>query len=197
MADEKKVFDVTKPGSAKPETGSKPMVVGHKMMKDPTLTNSKKSEDSSDEPIAQTSKITINPVSEEFTPETTDETPPESTDQSNDLNTSSTDDDQTSKNVTPDTVVEVDSPATEPVIETTAEEKKEAAVDKRIEQEENLQKIIKEKTYIVPIEEASYSAFKTFMKTFIIVGLLGVIAIVLLIDAEIIDLGITLPFDLL
>jgi hypothetical protein len=69
--------------------------------------------------------------------------------------------------------------------------------DKAAGQEENLQKIIKEKTYNVPIKEASFSAFKAFVKTFIIVFLLGIVIIAVLIDAEIVDLGIELPFNFL
>ena len=38
MADEKKHMDVAKPGEAKPDTGSKPMVVGHKpILSDPDV----------------------------------------------------------------------------------------------------------------------------------------------------------------
>jgi hypothetical protein len=195
MADEKKVFDVAKPGSTKPDTGSKPMVVGHKIMKDPTLTNDEESTDATDMPIAQQSKIKISPVSEEFASEKSDDTVSTSTDQSEHVNTIA-EDESGHDGTASETLPESQSPPQQ-TAEATAEEKKEAILDNRIEQEENLQKIIKEKTYVVPIEEASYSAFKTFVKTFAIVSILGVIVLVVLIDAEIIDLGISLPFDLL
>jgi hypothetical protein len=197
MADDKKVFDVAKPGSAKPDTGSKPMVVGHKLMKDPTLTvdESEKSEDSVSEPIAQPSKVTISPLSEEFVSEKPENASLETT--TDTKNNNSAESNEAVDDVTPEEETESDKAPTPQERETTAEEKKEAEVNKQIEQEENLQKIIREKTYVVPVEEASYSAFKTFIKTFVIVGLLGVIGLVLLVDAEIIDLGINLPFDLL
>ena len=61
-----KVFDITKPGDSRPETGAKPMVVGHKFMKDPSVSepDDKKPEET-EQPIAQTSKRIISPISEE------------------------------------------------------------------------------------------------------------------------------------
>jgi hypothetical protein len=189
MASDEKVFDVAKPGSSKPNTGSKPMVVGHKIMKDPTLVEDKQTEvHEKTEAISQASKITVEPVSEEFTGvknKIINEHEVESGDKS-----------ETSKQSIPETENNVEeSAAAEP--EQTPEEKKENADSLEIEREENLQKIIKEKTYIVPVQEASFSAFKTFLKTFLIVSLLGVLIILILVDLEIIDLGITLPFDIL
>jgi hypothetical protein len=64
MSSEKKVFDVAKPGSSAPEIGSKPMVAGHKMMKDPSVTENDENKEPSNS-IAQTSKIKIEPLSEE------------------------------------------------------------------------------------------------------------------------------------
>ena len=73
MADEKRVFDVAKPGSSKPETGTKPMVVGHKMIKDPTL------KEVEDDPVEETVNIqqtvskTIKPLEKDEIPESNDE----------------------------------------------------------------------------------------------------------------------------
>jgi hypothetical protein len=196
MADEKKVFDVAKPGSAKPDTGSKPMVVGHKIMKDPTINNSNEETPPEEQPIiAQSSKITVSPVSEEFVDSKND-----SEAKTSDENVESTKeklDDNKQEEKTPDNTAGIESKAEDKLESPTEEEKKESEAEDENQREENLQKIIKEKTYNLPIEEASYSSVKTFIKTFFVVGILGLIVLVLLIDAEVIDLGITLPFDFL
>ena len=201
---EEKVFDVAKPGSSAPQTGSKPMVVGHKIMKDPSINENDEAVEK-DEPIAQSSKIKIEPLTENEKEETVDSPDKSEKDEikeavsdteekkvENDVKDSSTVKplDET-KSV--DEVIESD----ETVNEKDTEEPVKDLAEVAVEQEENLQKIIKNKTYNVQIEEASYSAFKTFIKTFIIVFLIGIVALLLIIDAEIIDLGVELPFDFL
>lgn len=197
MADDKKVFDVAKPGSSKPDTGSKPMVVGHKIMKDPTLTDSENEQ--TEELAPQTNKVILNPISHD---ETEQPNPDENVvaDKKNSPAEESVQETTTPKNdpvITPPTELAPETVEEEAQPAQTAEQKQEAADIEQVEQEENLQRIIKEKTYNVPIEEASYSAFKTFVKTFFVVGIIGLIIVMALIDAEIIDLGIVLPFDIL
>jgi hypothetical protein len=198
MAEDRKVFDVAKPGSTKPDTGSKPMVVGHKIMKDPTLVDTEPDEAQKvEEIISQPSKVTVSPISEEFASVDGDKVN-EASDDSEEADTSEatslieetkTEDTPTTDDTKPESQLSIP--------EETPEEKKENADTLDMERELNLQKIIKEKTYVVPVQEATYSAFKTFIKTFLVVGLLGVAVLVILIDAEIIDVGITLPFDIL
>jgi len=198
MAEDKKVFDVAKPGSTKPDTGSKPMVVGHKIMKDPTLVDTETDDAQKvEEIISQPSKVTVSPISEEFANVDGDKanhTPDDSKEVDTTEILPSKEDTKTEDIPTPDDT-KPESEVSKP--EETPEEKKENADTLDMERELNLQKIIKEKTYVVPVEEATYSAFKTFIKTFLVVGLIGVVVILVLIDAEIIDVGITLPFDLL
>jgi hypothetical protein len=197
MAEDKKVFDVAKPGSSKPDTGSKPMVVGHKIMKDPTITDS--DNEQPEELAPQTNKITINPISHDDTAKqvTVDENVSEV---EKDLPVEDGAVETTShvEDTEPTDVVETAPEATEENQPAETAEQKQAAADvEQVEHEENLQKIIKEKTYNVPIEEASYSAFKTFVKTFLLVAIVGLLVVAVLIDAEIIDLGVDLPFDFL
>lgn len=196
-AKDQKVFDVGKPGSAKPETGSKPMVVGHKIMKDPTLTESKEdSEEEKDKKLTVKSEKTIAPISDEKVEETAEETPIESTTEETDV--------EVKKPIAPLSAEEKSENGIEEEAEETPQEKQKNAEDKAkdeanlgLELDDNLQKMIKDKTYNVHIHEANFNSAKTFFKTLIVVGLVGLIAILVLIDAEIIDLGVNLPFDLL
>lgn len=193
MAEGSKVMDVAKPGSSKPETGAKPMVVGHKIMKDPTLKDTV--EETTEEPqqVKQSGGKTISPINHD---EEAGETKNAGSAQKDDSSTE--ENPQVAESKTEEQPVNNPSKEAEAEpVESTQEQQDKAVLDQRVEQEENLQKIIKEKTYYVHIEEASLSALKTFIKTFLIVGVVGVIVLVVLIDAGIIDLGITLPFDFL
>ena len=200
MAADDKVFDVAKPGSSKPETGSKPMVVGHKMMKDPTLTE--KTDEKSEEPqgIQQTGGKTIKPLDKKVLNESTDDNTEAKTETSTSgevvikpLEKESEEKSETKYNSS-GTETKPESDTT--VNEETPAQKEKSAQDHSLEQEENLQRIIREKTYNVHINEASLSA-KTFIKTFIIVAIIGIIILVALIDADVIDMGVSLPFDFL
>lgn len=204
MADENRVFDVAKPGSSKPETGSKPMVVGHKMMKDTTLKATEDNKTEEPQKIQQTVGKTIKPLEAD----TSDELDNKDTNSKSETESSET---EISKNEQPEAETEVTSesndikseevsnpePKPETEVVNKVETKEKSLQENGIELEENLQKIIKEKTYNVHIEEASALAFKTFIKTFIIVAIIGLVILIVLIDSDIIDLGITLPFDFL
>lgn len=195
MSEDSKVFDVAKPGEAKPDTGSKPMVVGHKLMKDPSVNEPEEKESLENQPIAQTSKKTISPISdqEKETEKTTTENSDDSKESEKTDTEVRTDEEQekTESQPTSDDVAVGES--TEKSKEDIEKEKNKEALDN----EENLQKIISDKTYFVSIDEASYSSAKTFFKTFIAVSLISVIVLVVLIDLEVIDLGVSLPFDIL
>lgn len=71
------------------------------------------------------------------------------------------------------------------------------AEEAKIAQEARLRELVKKKEYFVPIKEHNGSSTKTFMFTFIFVVLLGIFALLLLIDAEVLDVGVELPFDLI
>lgn len=196
MAQENKVFDVANPGSSKPETGSKPMVVGHKNMLDPTLKGPVESESASTESMAARTEKTLNPIAKnsEEVSENTKNSESESAiaaDEKSEVETETAPDQ--ASNTEPETT-------TEPVIEEpekTAEEKKKSEDDLGVAREDKLQEMIKSKEYFAPINEASFSSFQLFFKTFVIVVLIGVVALVIMVDAEIIDVGVSLPFDLL
>ncbi len=205
MAQENKVFDVASPGSSKPETGSKPMVVGHKKMLDPTLKGPGESESSSSVPMVSHTERTLNPISK------TSKTVPEKTNSPNSESAIAGDEkteiekEEPMSESTPesgsDSIPESTADTTtEPVTEApekTAEEKKKTEDDLEVAREDKLQEMIKSKEYFAPINEASFSSFQSFFKTFVIVVLIGIVALVIMIDAGILDVGISLPFDLL
>lgn len=194
-----KVFDVAKPGEAKPQTGAKPMVVGHKLMKDPSVSDAESSKEITEEqqPIAQTSKKTIVPISEQE----------KNSDETNDTEKEQNTVDDKPEEVKEEKTESENKDITESVDQDESDSSKEkektpsSAIEKNAEEaisnEENLQRIVNEKTYYVSIKEASYSSAKSFIKTFLFVGILAAVTVALLIDAEILDLGIELPFDFL
>jgi hypothetical protein len=188
MVAEKKVFDVGKPGSAKPETGSKPMVIGHKtLLTDPAIKEESNEQvdkiKEEDNKKTEKSRVELKPISEsekvEPKAEETEQTKPESTDNK------------------PTQETETAEPENEPDQEQVKQDKKKEEADLDIERTERLEAIIKSKEYFVPIKESNKTALRTFTITLFIVILVGIVATALLIDAEIIDLGVDLPFDFL
>jgi len=213
MADEKKVFDVAKPGTSKPDTGSKPMVVGHKSMaSDPaiaadndTADNDKKETAVADEPkteetseLPSQKKITIEPLPKSDKPDgvAAKTTPKSDKIVTGEENTSTASD--TEKAVKP-AETDTDQPEKKPAVSSKDKKKseQEAKAEEQIAREEKLTELIKSKKYNVSIHEARGSAVKMFVITFVIVGIVGVALVAMLVDAEIIDLGIELPFDLI
>jgi len=199
MAQENKVFDVANPGSSKPDTGAKPMVVGHKHMLDPTLTGPIESESASSQPLSSRREKTLSPEAKSTN---------DKLDGINDVESSSVIASDEKIEVTIKTIVESeDEPAVEMAkepeaesieeLEQTAEEKQKSEDDLGIAREDKLQEMIKSKEYYAPINEASLSSFGSFFKTFTVVVLLGIVVLIILIDAGIMDVGINLPFDLL
>lgn len=189
-ADDNKVMDVANPGQTKPDTGSKPMVVGHKsIMTDPTLKTDSTAAPSAEEQLPSKKKLTIQPLSEEE--KQSEETTTESEKPAQAEPTAAVPAEkaeETFEDTTPeDSPEEKKSDAEEEIDEEQA----------KLEKEAQLQEIVKSKKYYVPIKAQSTTAIKTFLLTFMIVCLIGVIVLAGLIDAEILDLGIELPFDFL
>ncbi|MFT4532589.1 MAG: hypothetical protein ACI9T8_000618 [Candidatus Saccharimonadales bacterium] len=223
-----KVFDVSRPGTTKPQTGSKPMVVGHKSISsDPTIkadvddSNPRVLKKEPDTKIVAKKKKKIEPIKPEEKPDeasdteaasieknaaesepgvtiqskvTTDEDSKNSSEEksveSNPENTEDTNDDSSSTSDTSDSDKEStkdDSP--------TLPEKD--AADEQIAREEKLASLIRSKKYNVDIKESHGSESRTFATTFIAVFIVGAVIIALLADAEVLDLGVSLPFDYL
>lgn len=197
-------MDVQDPGKSKPETGSKPMVVGHKFLAadpDVKLTDPDDQEkvDKNDNNKIETTKkkIVLEPISDNIKTDEEKSTPEaakpnevnEETEQKQQITETSPDQKQGHEiNTSSDTKTSDE--------QDVAKEKAEESHAKE-EKEERLKEIIKSKEYYVPIKRQGRSSTITFLMTFVFVCLLGVVVLAALIDAEILDLGVDLPFDLL
>ncbi len=194
-----KIMDVAKPGTSDPETGSKPMVVGHKSMaSDPSITTHKddSAEGDTTEPdveakitLSPSKKLTLQPLSKETEEKQSAEAAPD------DKNTASNEPASTES-------ISATSISTESELPDEPSKKSPENIEKeRIEtldkREQSLQTFIKSGEYHVHIKESSGSNAKTYLVTFIVVGLFGVILLAVLADLDLIQLGFDLPFNLL
>jgi hypothetical protein len=190
--DEKnKVFDVEKPGKAKPDMGSKPMIVGHLSMSgDPMVKLDDQKEDkppvTPEDGVTQTdnvnevrspSKVKIEPLSEEAKSEIEVSQPKEELAEEEKL-------EEETK------VSEDNAPNLEKENESTKLEPEAIAM----EREENLNKIIQSKKYNVDIKESRSGSIKTFIYVFLGLVIAGFIALFILIDTNTIETDIDLPF---
>ncbi len=213
--DEKKVMDVSSPGESKPDTGSKPMVVGHKFLSSDPDVKTKDAEETKEddsnkseekETITPKKKIVLKPLSDNIK---TDEEEPDETkmpeekddkqDSPNESEVSSKEDEpkQEEKKEEPKEVSEAEKSDDQQSDNDASEETQKDEDKANLEKENRLQDIIKSKEYYVPIKHQGASAVKTFLVTFILVCVVGLLALAILIDAEVLDFGIDLPFDFL
>ena len=235
MADEKKVFDVAKPGTTKPDMGSKPMIVGHKssvtdpmvkkdgVPKDPTDTPAIDDKPDDAEKIAGSStNVKIEPVSEDMkakimrtdekTTKTEDQKEGKVAEEKSEVKKTDTkpedkqDDEkdtkpaakkevkpvETSQEKTKDK--EVDSKDEKPSKEDAKKEEKIDPAALAMEQEDNLNKIVNSRKYNVDVKEAKSNAMKTFLYVFFGLVVTGFVSLFVLIDTNVIDPGVELPF---
>lgn len=179
-----KVFDVAKPGSGKVDIGSKPMIIGHKSLaEDPMVKEAKKeTEPTEDSEEKEVEKVTPPSVTKKvITPLSEQKGDPQPEEQ--EAVTKKLEADASSDPITED-------------IEDVKEEKVDPEVEKN-ERNEKLQSMVQSKKYFVTIHNQSSSQLKVFILTFIGALIIGLIGVALLIDAEILDINIELPFDLL
>lgn len=202
--DEKKTFDVAKPGTEKLDIGSKPMVVGHKSAGDPDVkeaSDEKKNEDA-EKLMSHSKKTVIAPLSEEDKEEKPKEEKAEVSSEKTEDNVEPQEPEKKSedKKEEPQEAKkdQAESEKDEPSDDDEDAPKKEKTVDDiALERERNLQELIKSKKYNVSIKEKRSSSVVTFLLSFFVVVVLGLILVALLVDAEVLDLGVELPFDLL
>lgn len=183
--DDSKVFDVAKPGDSDPQMGSKPMVVGHKPHEDPDVKEAPK------EDAPKTKKVKLEPVSDDMkvkSQEKAEEKARQEKPAPADGSTESKSEPEKEKETPKETGIETPKSDSEELDEKTK---------LQLEREENLQKLIKSKKYNVSIKETSNTNVRTFITTFLIITIVGLVGIAALIDAEILDVGLDLPFDLL
>lgn len=226
MAEDKKLMDVAKPGTTAPQTGSKPMVIGHKSMaNDPSVSTDIEQKDSAEAPSKK--KITLSPIGDESKENSTDEVSTNeeevTTKQSNEENSEKklgstklevkreltvqppesnpadkveTKKDDDVKPLAQDTVQE----GTKDKSDTENDEEETEAPknpDDTPPNEARLQELIDTKKYFVPIKESKSSGSNSFVVAFAITVVIAVVVLLLLADAEILDLGFNAPTDFL
>ena len=169
-----KVFDVAKPGDGKNDIGGKPMIIGHKsikedpMVKDAAEAPQKEAKEEAKVTPPSVSKKVIEPLSKE---EKKEESPADDSKTEPEAEMNEAEQDEKGKTVDPE-------------------------VEKN-EKNDKLQKLVESKKYFVTVHENTASHAKVFTITFIVALLVGTATVLLLIDAEILDLGVDLPFDFL
>jgi len=198
---DKKVFDVAKPGSSDPDTGTKPMVIGHKAMaSDPSMVEKKEVTDEEElEP-----KIQVSPSSKKLTlqPLTSEEKDGESQENQSGIKATPTDKDdevvkeeKTTNNSEKNDVEAITEE--EPDVSKTADELEKEHQATSDEREAKLNELIKSGEYKVSINESKSFDLKVFALAMLAVLLVLGVILIALIDLEILDSGLTLPFDLL
>lgn len=213
-SEDDKVFDVAKPGEGKTEIGSKPMIVGHKSMAaDPMMKDDPSSDetDKIEEKISQTSKVKIEPVSEDM--KSSDNKNSDAIDEpKNDKDAA---DSSTSDDIERDRSAKADAKSPKPSDDTTIEKDEQDSGEKsedrkvgdeagkeldpaaiEMERQENLRKIIDSKKYYLNIKESSSTSKSA--KLFGIIALIFVLlgGLFYLVDTKTIDFGVDLPFSI-
>lgn len=188
---EKQIMDVTKPGKSAPSATAKPIIVGHgPMVQDPMVTSDTSAEavapaaEEIEAPVVvaspSASKKIISPISEEKAeptevPEVIVDTTTDNTDES------------------------VSASEESAVVDTIIDQvgsKAPATSDEDKKKHEHIEKLIAEKKYFVPLGKVNgKSGHGMLLFTLILCAVF--LAFLGALDAEIIDLGFDLPFDLI
>ena len=165
--DDDKVFDVAKPGTTDPQTGSKPMSAGHKSVDD-SIASVKKPEAKKAKKPAK--KVKLEPLSEDMKRKDHKTAAPS------------------------DTSAEPDEPDND---DTAADDSVSLQQETAVSREDRLQQMIDSGEYRVNITEEKNFSLWSVLVVFLVTLCIGAAGVVLLVDAEILDIGINLPFDIL
>ena len=178
--DTAKTMDVSKPGKTTPDTSARPVIVTNRsMVQDPTLTD--QSKDNSSKPteatVARGAK-TISPVSKSSEEESMAS--------------------DTAKSAKPDTQKEQakETATVEAVADQATEDKKKQNKDSDadIARKKELEKLIADKKFFVPIGQVSRRRNRRALIVFLVVIII-LIGGYLAIDSKLIKSSVTLPFD--
>ncbi|HMT55329.1 MAG TPA: hypothetical protein PKD20_00460 [Candidatus Saccharibacteria bacterium] len=219
MADskEKKVMDVAKPGEAKADIGSKPMIIGHKSLAvDPMV------KDSSAETSTSTNaeEVANKPTEEKILPPSQRQKTIAQIEENMGGKKASSDVEKTEKKIEPVSASENLKSADAPKkseSESTEESKstdnnssdsnedeaqnndKKAEIDPvavELEKQEETRKLIESKKYFVSIKQARPSNTKSLVIVLILVVVAGLLTLFYMLDTKKLDLGFELPFHL-
>ena len=202
-------MDVSKPGKVAADSSARPVIVGHRpMVQDPMVTSPE--DDNPEQPAIEepsikspsASKRVISPISEEEKAEEATEAATEESDEDSDQIVAaeeSTPDTSHTTDETPDKPTDSEAAVVDTVIDQVDIGSKREAEQKAEEdrkKQEAIDKLVAEKKYFVPIgkthtQKNTGIMILTVLLLFVLLGLLAAI------DAEIIEVGFNLPFDLI
>lgn len=170
-SDERKILDVAKPDTTPADESSKPVIVGHRpMVLDPMVNEEKKIEQTTAKQSVTQSTRKLEPTSSEVKPETK----------------------QTSTTSSKSTAADAEQVTKKPESQNEADILAETQA-----KEAEFNELVMTKKYFVETSNPTKSSAKAFIITVVSVLLVGSMALALLHDAGVIDLGIKLPFDLI
>ncbi len=193
---ENTVMDVSRPGKTAPTASAKPIIVGHgPMVQDPMVTaETKPVAESPEAPKAQpvvatpsAAKKIISPITQqksEATAEPEAVTPDEET--------------QVASSETPDPASASldDTAVVDAIVDQVGDKKHDVPTEEDRKQQEKIERLIAEKKYFVPLGKLHQGSSKaiTVIVLLLVFALLGSAAAI---DAELVDTGVALPFDVL
>lgn len=189
--DDKQVADVSKPGSTPAPATSRPVIIKHQpMMQDPMVkTDQPDDKEKPEQPLASKSQKIISPSIGSGLEEQDSEQPEEPEEQEPQETEPQPEPEKSKKSIEEATV---DALAQQMVKGKVSKEEKAEAKQRQAEIERHIQ----EKTYFVEIGKVQKRRNRR-ISVLLVVVLLLVAGAVLAIDAGIIDMGVTLPFNVL
>ncbi len=186
--DEKKMlFDVAKPGSTPPDSSAKPVIVSHKMIKDP-MVQEDKAEDAEIENtqsmrnVSSSSGKTIEPVSDTKKEEAK-------------ADTATADNDEPSAEPKSEDAENGSETAVVDAVLSQSQEKAKKSKDAEVEAEQasNINKLIDSKKYFVKVKAPKRKRNKRVLVVVVLILMAGLAGVGLAADAELI--GLDVPFD--
>jgi hypothetical protein len=195
---DKQVMDVAKPGKTAPDASAKPVIVGHKpMVQDPMMTAEVNAETEKAGPEEQlvaaattsTAKKVIAPITREEEPGEVESPEAETTPEDSTAQTTEVGD--TGENTDSN-----DSAVVDAVIDQVGAKKPEGLSEEELKRQEELDKLVADKKYFVPIGKVHRNSSRLIIG-FTLLLLVVFLGLLLAIDAEIIEAGFTLPFDII
>ncbi len=204
-----KEMDVVKPGKSAPDSTARPVIVGHKpiLQQDPMVNGDsasglEKEDKTAEEKVVVHAAKVIEPLKEEAKPEIVTAEPAEP--KPADTPAPEAEPDEPAAEPEKDEKPAVEEPASDDsaVVDAVAEQagskkkKDDELSEEEKKKQEAIQKLIEEKKYFVPINVASRKRNNRISVVILILLLLLVAGYVVL-DMGLVDLGISLPIDLI
>ncbi len=178
------VFDISKPNNTAPSATSRPVITTHNpILKDPMMKDSSEPNRTDDpKPLTVSREKVIAPITEQTV-----------TSEAEDAKSTTASEDEAAEA----TKKESEAAVVDAVAEQAGKKKKNESTKEDMARKAELEKMIEDKKYFVPIGQVNRRRNKRwFWATFILL-LLSAVAVYAAVDANILDLGIKLPYELI